>query len=126
MSRKKGEDRLLVALAAGQTITAAARLAGVSIATAKRRLHDPEFRRRVSEMRGELIEQAAGRLAETAAEAVSKLRELLGAESETVRLGAARSLLELAFKCRELQDFDQRLTKLEERLHATSSETDQD
>jgi hypothetical protein len=47
------------------------------------------------------------------ADAAAKLRELLTAESETVRLGAARALLELGVKLREGVELEQRVADLE-------------
>ena len=62
--RKNADDGLAAALAAGQTLCAAA-AAGVSERTARRRWADAAFRRRVSVIRGEMIGQAIGRVAET-------------------------------------------------------------
>jgi hypothetical protein len=88
--RRKGDDALLLA---GKTIRDAATEARIGERTANRRLADPAFRRRVSELRAEMVAQALGRLAEGMAEVGDKLRELLNAESESVRLGACRALL---------------------------------
>src|SRR5262249_25583469 len=49
-------------------------------------------------------------------EAADVLRQLLAAQSEAVRLGAARALLDLAVKLRAAVEIDQRLQALEERL----------
>ena len=90
--RRKGEDALLLALAGGQTVRDAARAAGVGERTATRRWADAGFRRRVARLRAELVERAAGQLADGMAEAAATLRRLLTAEAESVRLGAARSI----------------------------------
>ena len=49
-------------------------------------------------------------------ESVPTLRKLLDARSETVRLGAARAILELGGKLREQEDITERVRALEERL----------
>ena len=119
MSRKvhrKGDYELLLTLAAGRTVKDAAAAAGIAEKTAHRRLEDPRFCERVTRLRAEMIDRAAGVLADASSEAAQCLRQLLKAKSETVRLGAARALLELAFKSRELLDYEERLQQLEDML----------
>jgi hypothetical protein len=62
-----------------------------------------------------MVERALGRLSDGMCEAAEKLRELLGARSEAVRLGAARSLLELGVKLRESVELERRVSELEAR-----------
>lgn len=59
---------------------------------------------------------ALGKLADASAAAVDTLRGLLSSESDTARLGAARSILELGNKLRESVDIEERLAALEKRL----------
>jgi HEAT repeat protein len=54
-------------------------------------------------------------MADGMAEAADVLRQLLAARSESVRLGAARALLELGVKLREGVELEERLRALEER-----------
>jgi hypothetical protein len=91
----------------------AARAAGVGERTAGRRAADPGFRRRVAELRAEMVARALGRMADGMATAADTLRALLGADSENVRLGAARALLELGVKLRESVELQERLQALE-------------
>jgi hypothetical protein len=114
--RRKGDDALLLALAAGRPVRDAAGSAGLGERTARRRLADPDFRRRVVEARGEMVARALGKMADGMAEAADTLRQLLRAEGESVRLGAARSILELGNKLRESVELEQRLAALEEQL----------
>ena len=95
IGRRKGDGALLAALAAGHTVRDSARQAGIGERTAARRLADPEFRQRVAALRADMIGRALGRLSDTARKAVDKLRDLLSAGSDSVKLGAARSILEL-------------------------------
>jgi hypothetical protein len=114
--RHKGDAALVLALAGGQTVRDAARTAGIGERTATRRWADPAFRQRVVCLRAEMVAQAAGQLADGMAEAAATLRRLLTAEAESVRLGAARSILEIGTKLRELVELEARLQALEERL----------
>jgi hypothetical protein len=103
-------------VATGNTLRDAALAVGIGERTAARRWADPDFRRRVSELRGEMVGRSLGRMANGMSEAANELRRLLCARSEAVRLGAARSLLELSVKLRDSVDLEQRLASLEERL----------
>jgi hypothetical protein len=85
----------VVALAGGASIRRAAARARVSERTAYRRLDDPEFRRRVSAVRAEAIEQATGRLAIASTAAARTLRKLLRSKDERVQLAAGRWILRL-------------------------------
>jgi len=111
--RRNGDSALIAGLAAGAKVEDAARSAGMSGRTAYRRLEDPAFRRRVSEARGQALERALGRLADTSGAAAETLAALLSAESETARLGAARSILELGSKLRESAELEARIAALE-------------
>ena len=112
--RRDADQALVAALAAGATKQEAARLAGVGERTIYRRLEDPDFRRRVDQARSELVTQAVGRLADASAAAVTTLRALLGADSESVRLGACRAILDLGLKLRESEELERRIAALEE------------
>jgi hypothetical protein len=114
--RRKGDDTLLLALAGGQTVRDAAQAAGLGERTATRRLADPAFRRRLSDLRAEMVQRALGKMADGMAEAADTLRQLLRAEAPSVRLGAARSILELGNKLWEAVDTEARLQSLEQHL----------
>jgi hypothetical protein len=109
-------DALALALASGKTITEAAAAAELSRRTATRRVAEPDFRRRVAEVRAEMVGRALGKMADSMTAAADTLRALLDAEGESVRLGAARSILELGNKLRESVELEQRLADLEQRL----------
>ena len=118
-ARKNADSALIMALACGATVEASSKTAGISEATAYRRLADPGFRRRIDEARAEMISRAVARLGATSTLAADTLRELLKARSETVRLGAARAVLELGAKLREHEELAERIAALEERLGDT-------
>ena len=60
----------------------------------------------------------SGKMADGMAEAADTLRGLLNAEGENVRLGAARSILELGTKLRDAVEIEERLVELERRQEA--------
>jgi hypothetical protein len=94
--RRNADSVLISGLAAGRTYASAAEIAGISERTARRRMSDPAFRSSVAEARAELLRTAIDSAAAAATEAVEVVAELMrSAESESVRLRAACSLLEL-------------------------------
>jgi hypothetical protein len=114
--RENADAGLLAALAAGLTVEAAAVRAGISPRTAHRRLAEDGFRQRVNAARAEMVQRALGQLAKGSTEAAFTLRKLLRTAPPTVRLGAARSILELGSKLRDAEDVERRLQALEQRL----------
>jgi hypothetical protein len=62
-------------------------------------------------------------MADGMAEAADKLRALLGAQSESVQLGAARALLELGTKLRESVELAGRVDELERLLREDDDES---
>ena len=113
--RSNADDRLAFELATGKSLRDAAQLANVGAWTARRRWQDAEFRKPVSRLRTDFIAQASGQLANTTNEAVETLKQLLSVEHPpAVRLGAARSIIDLAFCSRELTDLEDRIQNLED------------
>jgi hypothetical protein len=113
--RQNANEALAIALASGQTLREAAIAARIAERTAARRWADVAFRRRVCELRGEMMGRAVGRMAEGMTAAADELRALLAAKSEAVRLGACRAMLELGVKLRETTELQERLAALEQR-----------
>jgi hypothetical protein len=102
--KKNCDGAIVTALAAGGNVASAARHAGVHERTVERRLKDPAFRARVDEARAEMVRAAVGRLAAVGTLAASRLQDLVdNAKSETVRLGAARAILEFMFRGAEVE-----------------------
>lgn len=73
----------------------------------------PAFNRRIQQLRAEMTSRALGRMVDGMAFAASTLRALLKAKSETVRLGAARAVLELGVKLRDSVEIEARIAALE-------------
>ena len=114
--RKKNEDALLLALACGATVEAAAKQCDLTDRTIYRRLQDPDFRARLQELRADMVKRAAAMLTAAATKAVQTLLSLQKESvSANVRLGAARAVLEIGIKVRELVDLESRIAALEGR-----------
>jgi hypothetical protein len=119
-SRKPEGERLVLALACGATVEAAARQCGVSERTVYRRLEDPAFKARVQEARGEMVKRSAGMLTAAAGASVQTLLSLQkDSAPPAVRLGAARAVIELGLKVRELADLEARIAALEHQAGIT-------
>jgi hypothetical protein len=114
-------DELLAALlATGTTVANAAESARMSDRTAFRRLSDSGFRRRVSTIRGQMVDAVVGRLVGASTKAVETL-SLLGAESESVRLSAAKAIVELSCRLREAGELEERVLTLEQRTNGAGT-----
>ena len=111
--RRNADAVLVAALAGGATVRDAASAAGIGEATAHRRLKESAFARRVDEARAEILAGAMARLSAGTTRAVETLTDLLAAESESVRLGAARSILDTALRWREHAELAERLDAVE-------------
>jgi HEAT repeat protein len=112
--RKKADDALLLALACGASVESAARQCKLCVRTVYRRLEDPDFRRRLHELRADMFQRTAATLTAAGSEAVRTLLELLKSPNPpATRLGAARSVLEMGMKAREFAELEERLAALE-------------
>jgi hypothetical protein len=117
--RKKADDALLWALAGGASVDQAACQCQLSARTVYRRLEHEEFRRRLQELRANMVEQTAGALTAAGAESVRTLLELAQpAAPYAVRLAAAKAILEMGGKLREAVDLKERLAAQKERISA--------
>src|SRR4051812_14837596 len=100
--RSKQTDQLVLALACGGTVAAAARQAGVSPRTVYRRLADPEFQRAIAAHRGEMFQRSSAMLTAASLEAVRVLLHIAqSAKSESARVSAARAILWDGIRYRE-------------------------
>jgi len=116
MASKTGRNESLVlALARGLNVRSAAKVSGYSERQAHRKLDDPAFRIRVSNVRSEVVGQAVGILAAAGAEAARTLRKLLASPADQVKLAAARSILEVGNKLRETTELAKRIEAIERR-----------
>lgn len=111
---KRGEDKFVLALASGHSVKISAEMAGISESTGHKWLvDDHEVRQRVQETRDQLFREVFGRLVTAGSKAVDTLVDLLDSESDTARLGAARTILEQTHRARENVELEARLGALE-------------
>ncbi len=105
---------ILQTLACGATQEAAALKAGVNRRTVIRRLKDPEFRRRLTELKADMANRTSAMLTASGGEFAKTLLALVKENvRDTVRLGAARAGLELGMKSREKVELEARIAALE-------------
>jgi hypothetical protein len=106
-----------LAQACGATVEVAARQAGLSESTVRRRLKDPAFAGKLHKQRGEMHVRVADQLTAANSEGVRTMVQLMKENnSGSVRLGAASSVVELSAKVRETTDLAVRLAELEQQL----------
>jgi hypothetical protein len=78
---------------------------------------DHKFRKLLNQTIADIVQRTANALTAAATEAVRALLDLLKPSvAPSIRLNAARAVLELGPKSRESADLLQRVTELEERL----------
>src|SRR2546430_869133 len=102
-------EALVLGIARGLTVTAAARRAGVSRRAAHLWLREPAVRARVAETRAALFSHAVGRLAGLSARAVATLRRNLRCGDAAVEVRAALGALTQAHKAMELAELQARV-----------------
>src|SRR5690242_10354775 len=95
-------DRAALDLAGGYSVRAVARKRQIGERTLRRWLaEDEDFQAEVTRLRTELFTAATGTLCRLCGRAARKLGKLLDARSETVQLGAVRTVLEGAARLQE-------------------------
>jgi hypothetical protein len=101
--RHQADEALIQALTVGQTVRAAANAAGVSEATAYRRLRDRKFAKRLKAAKDEMVRRTTDALTAAGLRAVATLLRLNDDREvpAVVQLGAARALLEIGQRHRD-------------------------
>ena len=122
-SAESSDKLLAVLIASGRTIAEAAELARCNPKTVSQLMADPAFRRRVSQLRGEMVATVIGRLTEASTKAVDTLVSLLRSNRPADRRNAAVSLLETLVRLRGEMELEERLNALEEAANATREES---
>lgn len=112
------DNLLAMALASGTSPTEAAKQLEISRSTIQRRMNDPEFRRLVSNLRGEMLASAMGRISDSMTKAAETVAELLDAPEPYLRLRAARMLFQFGLRMREELDLNDRVRDLEAGLNS--------
>jgi hypothetical protein len=109
------DELLIQAFLCGATAEAAADHAHCSTRTVHRRLRDRGFQERLRTAREGMVAATVNRICTYARFAADALYGLLSSANEPVRLGAARTILEMSTRFREIEEFGYRLARLEER-----------
>jgi hypothetical protein len=120
--RSRNMERLITALLSHPTVEAAAKSISVADTTVWRWMQRPEFQAAYAKARRECMRQVTAKLQEASGEAVEALREIQrGGESESARVSAARTILEMAIKAADIEDIQQRLDALEKSIGSNKS-----
>jgi hypothetical protein len=107
------QHKAIAALMSNTTIAAAAKAAGVSERVLYNWLDEPTFTTSYRVARREAVQIATARLQQISGAAVAVLGQLMVNGTPAIKLGAARTVLDLAIKAIELDDIQARLTALE-------------
>lgn len=109
-------DAAIVALLSTRTVRGAAKKCGISEATLYRLLQLPDFTTKYRAARRGLVETVTAQLQQDGADAAKALREIVNNKKApaSVRVSAARVILEQGIKAVELIDLSERLDRLEE------------
>jgi hypothetical protein len=116
MPRKVRETidlRLIAELTKGQSYIGAAETLGINEKTVRRRMADETFRHKLNEARSQVLDVTLSRLSAITVEAADCLASLLHSKSDMARLGASRTILEVAPKLREHLELEDRVRVLE-------------
>jgi lambda repressor-like predicted transcriptional regulator len=115
--RTWARSRVVAELAAGSTVAAAAKTAGVAERTIRRWLAEPAFKSEVDAARAQMVSDALGRLSDSATAAARALRAIVEDNQMPpgVRVSAARNILEMGTRLRESVELEQRIAALEGR-----------
>jgi transposase-like protein len=114
------QEKAIAALLSEATIAKAAEKIGVNESTLRRWLDDAAFETAYRQARREAVGQAIARLQQLSSSAVLVLAQLMADRTApaSVRLHAAKAILEFAIKAVELEDIEVRLAALEEAQRA--------
>ncbi len=113
---KEAREVVAVALATGGTVREVAAVAGVGERTIRSWLKNQLFVRRVARLRAEAVAAGVNRLADGMSRATGVLMGLLNSDNDRVRLAAAKSVIELVLKARQVLELEARIDQLEEQL----------
>jgi hypothetical protein len=110
------QKRTITALLTSENIGAACELAGIGRTTLARWLKEPQFMKELSQAEKQALNQASRELLAGQAEALATIREIMtSGQNDAVRLKAANDWLNLLFKYREVDQLEERISKLEQR-----------
>ena len=117
---KPRERKYLVAVLEHATLEAAATALNLAPSTFRSRTSSPQFLEALREARRAAVRRAAAQLSHRACEAVSVLLAVLRDDlaPHSVRVSAARTILEQTHRAAELDDVEERVAALEQWVSA--------
>jgi hypothetical protein len=123
-ARKSGKVQLALAVARGISIAKWARANDVPAPTAYGWAREPEFRRAVETYRRRTIDEAIGRMTRNSTRAADLILNMAErADSESVRLRAARAIFAEMISVSKYSGLEARLHEAEEMLDASAAST---
>jgi AcrR family transcriptional regulator len=121
----RGDSIVQAALACGDSVTQAARKAGLSERTVYRRLKKPSFQQCIETLRADMVQRAAATLIAAMLLAIKTLTDLQDPNiPASVRRSASRDAIELGQKVREFTVLEKRLIALENALESQQTLSD--
>lgn len=110
------DEQLIAALVTAGSVRTAASVAGVSEATIRNRLRDPDFRAAFESIKSELLQSATAAMVSRLEGATNTLSDVLSdvENPANVRVSAADSLLRHCLRYITAADFERRIAALEE------------
>ena len=114
--KKREDEKLIEALLSTNSLTAAAKKAGLSKRTVLRRLDEPEFAEGYRKAKRDTLKTATAILMRNSGKAALSLGQIFmgkPVENQSARVSAARATLKLAIDALMFEDIDLRLRKLE-------------
>jgi transposase len=111
------QQRLLVEMVRTPDTQAAAKAAGVGRSTVYRWLQNPAFADELVQRRNHVLNEALESVKTLTGRAARELGALLDTPDERLRRHVCRDILTHSVKVRELEEIEQRLTRLEQAMH---------
>lgn len=112
------QDRFLKALLEAPSIEKACEMAGINKTTGYKYLKDEKFLTEYRKLRREAMQQVTARLQKASEEAVNVLREVMNDKnaSPNSKVQAAKNVLEIAYRSIELDDIQERIAMIENKM----------
>ncbi len=107
------QQRVIAALLTARSIGEAAGIANINERTIRRWLEQPLFREALREAERAVLRNSLGRIQSLTAKAADTLESLLSAQSEPVRVAAAKEILQRAMDAAAVQEWEERVERLE-------------
>ncbi len=113
--RSRKEEAAVSALLTESGIAAAARKADVAESTLRHWLQDSDFAERCRSARRQVLEQSTARLQLATVDAVNALQAVVTSQDSppSIRVSAARTILDMAYRAVEVGELSERLHSLE-------------